>query len=152
MASLMQQGRHMWHDQEKWFTNWQYSIHIFQHKHLVHLKGYILIQTASQSNIWMQSYEQFTEVPNNVKHKNLSPLFPFNSKKKKSVFATTDSFPLIMSDVYFKLCKQTHIRDFAFFVFERTKHQPRRNLRSYIVLQRLCNEAALSPGIDAFWY
>ena len=44
------------------------------------------------------------------------------------------------------------IRDFAFFVFERTKHQPRRNLRSYLVLQRLCNEAALSPGIDAFWY
>ena len=43
-------------------------------------------------------------------------------------------------------------RDFPFFVFERTKHQPRRNLRSYFVLQRLCNEAALSPGIDAFWY
>ena len=44
-------------------------------------------------------------------------------------------------------------RDFAFFfLFERTKHQPRRNLRSYLVLQRLCNEAALSPGIDAFWY
>ena len=39
-----------------------------------------------------------------------------------------------------------------FFVFERTKHQPRRNLRSYLVLQRLCNEAALSPGIDAFLY
>ena len=43
-------------------------------------------------------------------------------------------------------------RDFAFFVFERTKHQPRRNLRSYLDLQRLCNEAALSPGIDAFWF
>ena len=41
-------------------------------------------------------------------------------------------------------------RDFVFFVFERKKHQPRRNLRSYLVLQRLCNEAALSPGIDAF--
>ena len=45
-----------------------------------------------------------------------------------------------------------NIRDFAFFVFERTKHQPRGNLRSYLVLQRLCNEAALSPGIDVFWY
>ena len=44
------------------------------------------------------------------------------------------------------------IRDFAFFVIERTKHHPRRNLRSYLVLQRPCNEAALSPGIDAFWY
>ena len=50
-------------------------------------------------------------------------------------------------------------RDFAFFcflffvfLFERTKHRPRRNLRSYLVLQRPCNEAALSPGIGAFWY
>ena len=42
--------------------------------------------------------------------------------------------------------------DFAFFVFERTKHQPRRHLRSYLVLQRLCNEAELGSGIDAFWY
>ena len=49
------------------------------------------------------------------------------------------------------VCQASDIRDFAFFVFERTKHQPRRNLRSYLVLQRLCNEAALSPGIDAFW-
>ena len=37
-------------------------------------------------------------------------------------------------------------------VFERTKHQPRGNLHSYVVLQRPCNEAALSPRIDAFWY
>ena len=44
------------------------------------------------------------------------------------------------------------IETLRFFVFERTKHQPRRNLRSYLVLQRPCNEAALSPGIDAFWY
>ena len=44
------------------------------------------------------------------------------------------------------------IETLRFFVFERTKHQPRRNLRSYLVLQRLCNEAALSPGIDAFLY
>ena len=27
-------------------------------------------------------------------------------------------------------------REFAFFVFDRTKHQPCRNLRSYLVLQR----------------
>ena len=47
------------------------------------------------------------------------------------------------------MCPQ-NIRDFAFFVFERTKHQPRRNLRSYLVLQRLCNEAALSPGMMHF--
>ena len=63
-------------------------------------------------------------------------------------------------------------RDFAFFVFERTKHQPcricavirdfaffcvwtnetsaSRNLCSYLVLQRLCNEAALSPALMHF--
>ena len=44
------------------------------------------------------------------------------------------------------------IETLRFFVFKRTKHQPRRNVRSYLVLQRLCNEAALSPGIDAFLY
>ena len=49
-------------------------------------------------------------------------------------------------------CFTLVISDFAFFVFDRTKHQPRRHLRSYLVLQRLCNEAALSPGIDAFMY
>ena len=31
-----------------------------------------------------------------------------------------------------------------FFLFERTKHQPRRNLRSYLVLQSPCNEAAFT--------
>ena len=46
--------------------------------------------------------------------------------------------------------KYVVISDFAFFVFERTKHQPRRNLRSYLVLQRLCNEAALSPALMHF--
>ena len=44
------------------------------------------------------------------------------------------------------------VETLRFFVFERTKHQPRRNLRSYLVLQRPCNEAALSTDIDAFWY
>ena len=45
--------------------------------------------------------------------------------------------------VWSKCCDMKNIRDFAFFAFERTKYQPRRNLRSYLVLQRLCNEAAL---------
>ena len=39
---------------------------------------------------------------------------------------------------------------FCFFFFERTKHQPRRNLRGYLVLQRLCNEAALAPALVHF--
>ena len=52
----------------------------------------------------------------------------------------------------YDLSKIRYNSDFAFFVFERTKHQPRRHLRSYLVLQRLCKEAALSPGIDAFLY
>ena len=61
-----------------------------------------------------------------------------------------------------KTCYTTYLKEYfvswkiietlRFFVFERTKQQPRRNLRSYLVLQRPCNEAALSPGIDAFWY
>ena len=76
------------------------SILIFQYRSLVHLKYYILIQTPSQSDIWLQSYEQFFEFKSNVKHKNLSPLLACNSK---SIFPTSDSFPLIMSHI----CKHT---------------------------------------------
>ena len=43
-------------------------------------------------------------------------------------------------------------RDFAFFCVWTNETSASRNLRSYLVLQRLCNEAALSPGIDAFLY
>ena len=64
----------LWHDQEEWVTCQQYSILIFQYKSLVHLKCYILFQTPSQSDIWLQRYEQFFTFKNNVKHKNLSPL------------------------------------------------------------------------------
>ena len=45
-----------------------------------------------------------------------------------------------------------HNRDFAFFCVWTNETSASRNLRSYLVLQRLCNEAALSPGIDAFLY
>ena len=41
-------------------------------------------------------------------------------------------------------------RDFAFFVFERTEHQPSRHLRSYLVLQRPCNEVVLAPALMHF--
>ena len=38
----------------------------------------------------------FLKFPNNAQHKNLSPLSPYNSK---SIFPTSDSFPLIMSQL-----------------------------------------------------
>ena len=62
----------------------------FSNKSLVHLKCYILIQTPSQSDIWLQRYKQFFKLKNNVKHKNLTPLLACNSK---SLFPTSDSFP-----------------------------------------------------------
>ena len=66
----------------------------FKYKPLVNLKCYILIQIPSQLDIWLQRYERFFKFKNNVKHKNLSPLLACNSK---SIFPTSDSFPLIMS-------------------------------------------------------
>ena len=45
----------------------------------------------------MQRYEQFFKLKNNVKQKNLSPLLACNSK---SIFPTSDSFPLIMSHLW----------------------------------------------------
>ena len=90
---------YMWHDQEEWATCRQLSILIFQYKSLVHLKCYILIQIPSQSDIWFQRYEQFFNFKNNVKHKNSSPRLACNSK---SIFPTSDSFPLIMSHICIK--------------------------------------------------
>ena len=90
----------MLHDQGEWVTCWQYSILIFLYKSLVQWKCYILIQIQSKLDIWLQRYEQFFEVQNNTKHKNLSPLLACNSK---SIFPTSDSFPLIMSHIRFHI-------------------------------------------------
>ena len=42
------------------------------------------------------------------------------------------------------------IETLRFFVFERTKHQPRRNLHSYLALQRLCKKQHLAPALMHF--
>ena len=88
----------MWHSQGEWVTCRQFSILIFQYKSLVHLKCYILIQIPSQSDMWFLRYEQFFNFKHNVKHKNLSPLLACNSK---SIFPTSDSFPLTMSHILY---------------------------------------------------
>ena len=41
------------------------------------------------------------------------------------------------------------LKTLRIFVFGRTSRQPRRHLRSHLVLQRLCSETALSPEDDA---
>ena len=70
----------MWHDQVEWVTCRQYSILSFQYKSPFHLTCYILTQTPSQSDIWLQRYEQFFKFKNNVKYMNISPLLACNSK------------------------------------------------------------------------
>ena len=95
---------HLWHDQWEWVTCRQFSILIFQCKSFVHLKHYIFIQLPSQSDIWFWRYEQFFNFKNNVKDKNLLPLLACNSK---SIFPTSDSFPLIMSHLQFLLYSDT---------------------------------------------
>ena len=76
---------YMWHNQGEWVTCRQYSILIFQFKSLVHFPCYILMQTPSQSDIWLQKCDQFFAVQNNVKHKNLLSILACNSK---SIFLT----------------------------------------------------------------
>ena len=45
---------------------------------------------------------------------------------------------------------ESDIRDFAFYVFERTLSQPRPHLRSHLAMQRLSSEATIScPNRDA---
>ena len=92
---------HMWHDQGKWVTCRQYSILSFQYNLLAHIKSYILIHTPLQSDIWSKRYEQFFEFQNNVKQRNMSSVLAYNSK---SILATSDSFPLIMSHILLCCC------------------------------------------------
>ena len=67
----------------------------------------------------------------------------------KSAHAPKKELP---KDFCSQIRQKSHNRDFAFFCVRTNETSASRNLRSYLVLQRLCNEAALSPGIDAFLY
>ena len=102
----------MWHDQVKWFTCRKYSILSFQYDLLVHFKSYILIQTTLQYNIRFKRYDQFFEFLNNVKHRSLSPLLAYNSK---SILATSDSFPLIMSHILTDLQTQLAVDVLSYY-------------------------------------
>ena len=52
-----------WHDQGEWVTcQHQYSILIYQQKTFVHSKCCILLQTPSESDIWLQFMNKFFEV------------------------------------------------------------------------------------------
>ena len=56
----------------------------------------ICMQTPLQLDIWLQSYEGFDHPKNNIKQRNLNTAVPDISK---TIFATSDSFPLIMSHI-----------------------------------------------------
>ena len=58
----------MWHNQGEWVTWRQYSILIFPYKSLVHLKCYVLIQTPSQSDIWLWRIyiNNYLKIKNNI--------------------------------------------------------------------------------------
>ena len=76
----------MWNDQEKWVTCRRFSILSFLHYLLATWKCYILMQTALESYIWLQSYEQFIKDEYNIKQKNLDSFLADISKTK---FATS---------------------------------------------------------------
>ena len=54
------------------------------------------MQTPLELDIWLQSYEQFINTENNIKQRNLNSFF---ANISKTISATSDSFPLIMSHV-----------------------------------------------------
>ena len=88
----------MWHDQGKWVTCRQYPNLSFQYNLFAPIKSYILIHTPLQSDIWCKRYEQFLEFQNNVTHRNMSSVLS-SAYNSKSILATSDSFPLIMSHI-----------------------------------------------------
>ena len=54
------------------------------------------MQAPLKLDIWLQSYEQFIKAENNIKQKNLNSFF---ANISKTLSATSDSFPLIMSQM-----------------------------------------------------
>ena len=54
------------------------------------------MQTPLQLDIRLQSYEEFDNAKNNIKQRNLNPVF---GNISKTTSPTSDSFPLIMSHI-----------------------------------------------------
>ena len=53
------------------------------------------MKTPLESDIWLQSYKQFIKAENNKKQKNFNS---FLADIFNTIFVTSDSFPLIMSN------------------------------------------------------
>ena len=70
------------------------SISIFLHHCLTTSICFILMQTPLQLDIWLQSYTRFDNAKNNIKQRNLNPVF---ANISKTTSPTSDSFLLIMS-------------------------------------------------------
>ena len=106
----------MWHDQEKWVTCQRFSILSFLHHFLATWKCYILMQTTLWLDIWLQSYEQFIKAENNIKQKNLNT---FLADISKTIFPTSDSFPLIMlHNLIFRCSKYYNSMSFVLYCFK----------------------------------
>ena len=58
------------------------------------------MQTPFKLDIWLQSYEDFVNAKNNIKHKNLNTVF---ANISKTTSPTSDSFLWIMSHIW-KFC------------------------------------------------
>ena len=89
----------MWDDQGKWVTCRKIYIPSFLCHFLITSKCFILRQTSLKLDIWLQSYKQFVNTENNIKQKNLNTVF---ANISKTIFATSDSFLLIMSQMGFE--------------------------------------------------
>ena len=81
------------------------SISIFWHHFLKTLKCFILMQTLLQLDIWLQSYEGFDYAKNNMKQRNLNTVY---ANILKTTSPTSDSFLLIMSQVWCNMHVQIH--------------------------------------------
>ena len=72
------------------------SISVFLHHCLTTSKCFILTQTPLQLNIRLQNYEEFDNTKNNIKQRNLNPVY---ANISKTTSPTSDSFLLIMSHI-----------------------------------------------------
>ena len=86
---------------------------IFLHCFLITSKCFILMLTPLQLDNWLQIYEELVNAKNNIKQRNLNTVFANTSK---SIFPTSDSFLLIMSQITLAATIVTYGLTFLFLI------------------------------------
>ncbi len=87
----------MWSNQTKWVWTQAYHIFVFLLDVILHSKSFVLLKSQLKLGISLQSYDLLKGCQSNRKLKDLIPMF---GSIAKSIFASSDSFCFITSQIF----------------------------------------------------